>query len=176
MVFGNCGVLQCPTFDGKAYVEMSTIDSELSHDLDEAIQSKCGTYLEAQIQGSKVDAEEGNLTILAAGDANLFTRLQSCFKAMSKNSFYLGKFLYFNTHKIIKYNQKYNSYYLKLGGVGFGCKMNLVLQTLAGITVAGLGEALALAERVQLKIQDVIEILRNTHLSSPLVLSKANCK
>jgi hypothetical protein len=43
-----------------------------------------------QIQGSKTQAEEGTLIILAAGDRTLFDDCQSCFKAMSKNSFYLG--------------------------------------------------------------------------------------
>lgn len=43
-----------------------------------------------QIQGSKTQAEEGTLIILAAGDRSLFDDCQSCFKAMSKNSFYLG--------------------------------------------------------------------------------------
>lgn len=42
------------------------------------------------MQGSKVEAEEGTLVILAAGDKSLFDDCQSCFIAMSKNSFYLG--------------------------------------------------------------------------------------
>lgn len=47
--------------------------------------------MEAQMQGSKVEAEEGTLVILAAGDKSLFDECQSCFIAMSKNSFYLGR-------------------------------------------------------------------------------------
>jgi 3-hydroxyisobutyrate dehydrogenase-like beta-hydroxyacid dehydrogenase len=46
--------------------------------------------LEAQIQGSKVQAEEGTLVILAAGDRSLFDDCQSCFQAMGRNSFYFG--------------------------------------------------------------------------------------
>lgn len=52
---------------------------------------KGGRYLEAQVQGSKTQAEEGTLVILAAGDRSLFDDCQSCFEAMGKNSFYLGK-------------------------------------------------------------------------------------
>lgn len=92
VVFGNCGVLQSPSFDNKGYVEMTTIDEVLSRDIAEAVSSKNGTYLEAQIQGSKFEAEEGTLVILAAGDRDLFTICQTCFEAMGKNSFYLGKF------------------------------------------------------------------------------------
>ena len=57
----------------------------------QAINAKGGRYLEAQVQGSKTQAEEGTLVILAAGDRSLFDDCQSCFKAMGKNSFYLGK-------------------------------------------------------------------------------------
>lgn len=43
------------------------------------------------IQGSKVEAEEGNLVFMAAGDKTLFDDCQSSFCAIAKNSFYLGK-------------------------------------------------------------------------------------
>lgn len=56
----------------------------------QAITGKGGRYLEAQVQGSKTEAEEGTLVILAAGDRSLFDDCQSCFEAMGKNSFYLG--------------------------------------------------------------------------------------
>jgi 3-hydroxyisobutyrate dehydrogenase len=50
MVFGNCGVLQARSIsNGKGYVEMTGIDSETSQDIAEAIISKGGRYLEAQV-------------------------------------------------------------------------------------------------------------------------------
>lgn len=120
MVFGNCGVLQATTVsDSKGYVEMTGIDAETSQDIADAILSKGGRYLEAQIQGSKMQAEEGTLIILAAGERSLFEECQSCFKAMGRNSFYLGE-------------------------VGNASKMNLVLQMMAGVTLAALAEAMAL--------------------------------
>lgn len=92
MVFGNCGVLQAATLsDGKGYVEMTGIDPETSQDISEAIQSRGGKYLEAPLQGSKLQADEGTLIILASGDRNLFDECQTCFEAMGKNSFFLGK-------------------------------------------------------------------------------------
>jgi 3-hydroxyisobutyrate dehydrogenase len=51
MVFGNCGVLQARSLSsGKGYVEMTGIDSETSQDIAEAIISKGGRYLEAQVR------------------------------------------------------------------------------------------------------------------------------
>ncbi|EJY58038.1 AAEL017189-PA [Aedes aegypti] len=75
LVFGNCGVLSA-NLVGKGYVEMTGVDPETSHDIAEQIISKGGRYLEAQIQGSKNQAEEGTLIILAAGERVLFEECQ----------------------------------------------------------------------------------------------------
>lgn len=146
MVFGNCGVLQEINAD-KSYVEMTGIDAETSQDIAEAINNRGGRYLEAQVQGSKVQAEEGTLVILAAGERTLFDDCQSCFQAMGKNSFYLGE-------------------------VGNASKMNLVLQVTAGVTLAGLAEGMALADRAGLQQKDVLEIMELTALACPLMIEK----
>lgn len=53
MVFGNCGVLSSGSlFEGKGYVEMTSIDAETSQDIAEGINSKGGRYLEAQVSYS----------------------------------------------------------------------------------------------------------------------------
>ncbi|XP_012273694.1 putative oxidoreductase GLYR1 homolog [Orussus abietinus] len=146
MVFGNCGVLMEISPD-KGYVEMTGIDAETSQDIAEAINAKGGRYLEAQVQGSKTQAQEGTLVILAAGDRSLFDECQSCFEAMGKNSFYLGE-------------------------VGNASKMNLVLQLMAGVTLAGLAESMALADRAGLQQKDVLEVLELTSLACPAILDK----
>lgn len=74
-----------------------------------------------KIQGSRNQAEEGTLIILAAGEQTLFEECQTCFEAMGKNSFYLGD-------------------------VGNASKMNLILQMLAGVSVAAVAEALSLGK------------------------------
>jgi 3-hydroxyisobutyrate dehydrogenase len=79
LVFGNCGVLQ-EINTTKGYVEMTGIDSDTSQDIAEAISLKGGRYLEAQIQGSKSQAQDGTLVILVAGDRSLFDDCQSCFQ------------------------------------------------------------------------------------------------
>ncbi|XP_028036957.1 putative oxidoreductase GLYR1 homolog isoform X2 [Bombyx mandarina] len=147
MVFGNCGVLHCPTLESKGYVEMTSIDADTSHDIVEAISGKGGRYLEAQIQGSKTQAEEGTLIVLAAGDRSLFDDCQSCFKAMSKNSFYLGE-------------------------IGNASKMNSVLQVVGGVSLAALAEGLALADRAGLSQADLLDVLALTPLASPHLILK----
>ncbi|XP_026689060.1 putative oxidoreductase GLYR1 homolog, partial [Diaphorina citri] len=146
LIFGNCGVLS-ETTTSKGYVEMTGIDPETSQDIAEAIVNKGGRYLEAQIQGSKTQAEEGKLVILAAGDRSLFEDCQSCFIAMGVNSFYMGE-------------------------VGNASKMNLVMQLMNGIILAGLTEGMALADRAGLKQKDLLEIISLTSLNCPMILNK----
>lgn len=59
-----------------------------------AISARGGRYLEAMIQGSKTEAEEGNLVCMSAGNKTLFDDCQSTFCAIAKNSFFLGKPLF----------------------------------------------------------------------------------
>lgn len=146
LIFGNCGVLS-ETTSSKGYVEMTGIDPETSKDISEAIMSKGGRYLEAQMQGSKTQAEEGKLVILAAGDRSLFEDCQSCFIAMGVNSFYMGD-------------------------VGNASKMNLLMQLMHGIFLAGLTEVMALADRAGLKQKDFLEIVSLTSISCPMILNK----
>jgi len=57
--------------------------------------SRGGRFLESMIQGSKIEAEEGNLVCLAAGDKTLYDDCSTVFKAIAKNSVYIGKTIIF---------------------------------------------------------------------------------
>ncbi|KAH8279722.1 hypothetical protein KR054_003134 [Drosophila jambulina] len=148
LVFGNCGVLQLKDLNNKAYVEMSTIDPETSLDIGEGIKQCNGRYLEAQIHGSRQDAADGMLIILAGGDRTVFEDCHSCFKTIAKNTFFLGT------------------------DVGNACKVNLILQTILGVSMVGLAEALALADRFSISLKDIIDIFDLTSMRSPMLLAK----
>jgi len=45
------------------------------------------------IQGSKPEAEQGNLVCISAGDKTVFDDCESVFSTISKTSFYLGIYL-----------------------------------------------------------------------------------
>lgn len=57
----------------------------------QAVIAKGGRYLEAMVQGSKIEAEEGTLVCMTAGDKSLYDDCESAFSAISKTSFFLGK-------------------------------------------------------------------------------------
>ncbi|CAO1360699.1 unnamed protein product [Diamesa tonsa] len=149
-VFGNYGILAAKNLsDKKGFVEMTTIDAETSQDIAAALSDKGARFLEAQIQGSKSQAEEGTLIILAAGDRTLFEDCQTCFEAMGRNSFYLGD-------------------------VGNATKMNLVLQTMSGICIGGLAEAMALADKSGIQKKDVLEVLSMSRMRSDMLMDKGS--
>ncbi|KFM74965.1 putative oxidoreductase GLYR1-like protein, partial [Stegodyphus mimosarum] len=153
LVFGNCGVLKaletCGDV-GKGYVEMTSIDPDTSREIAEAISTNGGKYLEAPINGSKKQAEEGTLFILAAGDRALFADCETCFHAMGNHAYYISC------------------------EVGNGSKMNLILSMLLGTTYAALSEAMALIERAKLSQDDFLEILTLGSLHCPALIDKGH--
>ncbi|CAH1102950.1 unnamed protein product [Psylliodes chrysocephalus] len=146
---GNCGITKVgDSFHGKGYVEMTSIDPQSSKDMCEIIKSKGGRYLEAQVQGSKNEADEGSLVVLTAGDKSLFVDCQSCFKAMGKTAFFLGD-------------------------VGYATKTNLILQLMKGVALVGMAEGLALADRCGISSKDVLNIFNLTNLACGYLSNKA---
>jgi len=126
---------------------MTGIDPDTSQDIAEAISLKGGRYLEAQVQGSKDQSQDGSLVVLVAGDKSLFEDAHSCFQAMSKYSYHLGE-------------------------VGNASRMNLVLQMMSGVALAGLAEGMALADRAGLQQKDILEVLQLTGLACPMMIEK----
>lgn len=149
IVFGNCGVLS-EIKTGKSYVELTTMDPEVSNDISEAIIARGGRYVEASMIGNgKQQAEEGNLILVLAGDKSLFDDCKSTFQAISSHAFYLG------------------------GNIGDASKMGLVISMLAGNLIGALSESMALADRTGLSNKDLLEILEISPLSCPTLLTKA---
>lgn len=150
--YGNCGVVpptaSMDSLKGKGYVEMTGVDPDTSKDIRERIENCGGRYLEAQVQGSKSEAESANLIILTAGDKTLFKECQGCFKAMGKTAFYLG-------------------------AAGYATKVNLILQLMKGIALAGLAEGFALADRSGISSKDLLKIFNLTNLANPFLTGKA---
>jgi len=149
IVFGNCGVIS-EIKSNKGYVELTTMDPEVSNDISEAIISRGGRFLEASMIGNgKKQAEDGNLILVLAGDKSLFDDCKSTFEAISSHAFYLG------------------------GNTGDASKMGLVISMLTGNLIGALAESMALADRTGLSNKDLLEILSLSPLSCPTLLTKA---
>jgi 3-hydroxyisobutyrate dehydrogenase len=135
----------------KGLVMLSSIDCETSRDISKALMMTGSVrYLEAQVQGSRKQAKEGSLLIIASGDQSLFNDCKSCFRAIAKDARYLGE-----------ENEA-------------AVKMNLVLQTVAGVQLAAVSEALALADTFELQLRDILEIIGISNLKSEFIMEKGH--
>ncbi|ESO02559.1 hypothetical protein HELRODRAFT_106726 [Helobdella robusta] len=146
LVFANCGVLQGIS-PGKGYVDMSTVDVETIKDVQEAVVSKGGRFLEAPVIGNRMLARAGQLVVLAAGDKALYDDCYSCFQAISKHKFHLGE-------------------------VGSATKMKLVLTLIFGSALSGLAECLALSTKLGLDNTEVMKIISHSSISSIFIHEK----
>ncbi|GFV95523.1 putative oxidoreductase GLYR1 homolog [Trichonephila clavipes] len=94
VVFGNRGILQgfqkCKTAT-KGFVVLSALDLQISQEIASAVTSEGGNYLDAPIRGSIFDAEASTLLIIVAGVREFFNDCVTCFHAISKHAFYLGR-------------------------------------------------------------------------------------
>ncbi|XP_058205467.1 glyoxylate/succinic semialdehyde reductase 1 [Rhododendron vialii] len=146
VVFDKDGALEqiCP---GKGYIDMSTVDSDTSTKISEAITSKGGYFLEAPVSGSKKPAEDGQLVILAAGEKTLYEEALPAFDVMGKKSFFLGK-------------------------VGNGAKMKLVVNMIMGSMMNAFSEGLILADKSGLSSQTLLDVLDLGAISNPMFKMK----
>lgn len=122
------------------------------------------------IQGSKSDAEDGNLVCLLAGDNSLYRDCKSTFEAMSKKSSYLSKIKSF--YKLFIIIILFQYFYFLGDQVGAATKLNLILHSIKAVSLAGLAEGMALAARAEISHTTMLETLGMTSLKCPLLIEK----
>jgi 3-hydroxyisobutyrate dehydrogenase-like beta-hydroxyacid dehydrogenase len=132
---------------GTIVLEMSTISPESSRKL-HGLGAESGIeVLDVAISGSTPAAEQGTLTLLAGGDQDLFRAAEPIFQAIARQ-------------------------YFLLGGPGSGTAMKLVVNTLLGIGMQAIAEAVVLGETVGLNRERLLEVLSKTAVIAPAHLGK----
>ncbi len=132
---------------GTVVLEMSTISPESSREL-QRIGARGGIdVLDVAISGSTTSAEEGNLTLLVGGNAELFRTAKPIFQAVAKQ-------------------------YFLLGGPGAGTAMKLVVNTMLGVGMQAIAEAVALGEKTGLDRKRLLEVLSKTAVIAPAHVGK----
>lgn len=91
-VKNNCGSLKKMSEHGKrkGFVDMTSMDPRCSKCICKTIETNGGRYLEASLIRSKIDAGEGTLLILTAGDESLYEECKNCFDDISKSHLFVG--------------------------------------------------------------------------------------
>ncbi|CAH1393622.1 unnamed protein product [Nezara viridula] len=147
LMFSHGGVIMHMTPE-KSFIDLSSSDVQSSLDMSEAVFSIGSRYLEVRLHGTKKDAENGNIICLSAGDESLYNDCQFFYQSCSKQSFFMGE-------------------------TGNASRLYLIIESVAGVALAGLGECMALADRAGLDPKDVLEIIKISQINCPLIVEKA---
>ena len=132
---------------GTVVLEMSTISPESSRELHRLGARGGIDVLDVAISGSTTAAEEGILTLLVGGNPELFRAAKPIFQAVAKQ-------------------------YFLLGGSGSGTAMKLVVNTLLGVGMQAIAEAVALGEKTGLDRERLLEVLSKTAVIAPAHVGK----
>jgi 3-hydroxyisobutyrate dehydrogenase-like beta-hydroxyacid dehydrogenase len=132
---------------GTVVLEMSTISPECSREL-HRLGARVGVdVLDVAISGSTPAAEEGILTLLAGGNRELFRAAKPIFQLIAKQ-------------------------YFLLGGPGSGTAMKLVVNTLLGVGMQAIAEAVCLGEKSGIDRDQLLAVLSKTAVVAPAHVGK----
>lgn len=132
---------------GTIVLEMSTISPDSSRELHRRGAQGGIEVMDVAISGSTPAAEQGVLTLLVGGNQELFRAAQPIFQAVAKK-------------------------YFLLGAPGSGTAMKLVVNTLLGVGMQAIAEAVALGQKVGLNRERLLDVLSQTALIAPAHLGK----
>ncbi len=132
---------------GTAVLEMSTISPETSRELHNVGAQHGIDVLDVAISGSTPAAEQGILTLLAGGNRELFRAAEPIFQTIAKQ-------------------------YFLLGDAGSGTAMKLVVNTLLGVGMQAIAEAVVLGEKAGLDRDRLLEVLSKTAVIAPAHVGK----
>ena len=146
VMFGPDGAL-AGARAGTIVVEMSTVNPRASRRLHEAARSKGVAVLDAPVSGSTVQAEQGQLVMFVGGEEDVYQSCQPILAVLGSKTFYLGP-------------------------SGAGATMKLCVNTLLGLGVQALAEAIALGVKAGLPRERFLQVLGETAVVSPSQKSK----
>jgi 3-hydroxyisobutyrate dehydrogenase-like beta-hydroxyacid dehydrogenase len=132
---------------GLLVIDMSTVYPETSQDLARRGSERGVNVLDVTISGSTPAAEKGLLTLFGGGDKACFDAAESIFRVIGRRHFHLGP-------------------------SGAGATMKLVVNTLLGIGMQAIAEAVALGEKAGLDRKRLLDVLSQTAVVAPAHVGK----
>ena len=132
---------------GSLVIEMSTVYPKTSEELSRLGAERGVDVLDVTISGSTPAAEQGALTLFGGGDLERFAAAESIFRVIARKYFHLGP-------------------------SGSGATMKLVVNTLLGIGMQAIAEAVELGEKAGLDRNRLLDVLSQTAVVAPAHLGK----
>jgi 3-hydroxyisobutyrate dehydrogenase len=132
---------------GALVIDMSTVNPETSRELSKLGSERGVDVLDVTISGSTPAAEQGALTLFGGGDQGCFDASESIFRVIARKWFYLGL-------------------------SGSGATMKLVVNSLLGVGMQAIAEAVALGEKSGLDRNRLLDVLSQTAVVAPAHVGK----
>jgi len=132
---------------GSRVIDLSTVYPETSQELSRLGSEHGVEVLDVTISGSTPAAEKGLLTLFGGGEKECFDGAESIFRVIAQKYFYLGP-------------------------SGSGATMKLVVNTLLGIGMQAIAEAVALGEKAGLDRNRLLDVLSQTAVVAPAHVGK----
>jgi 3-hydroxyisobutyrate dehydrogenase-like beta-hydroxyacid dehydrogenase len=146
VMLGQNGVL-AGTHAGSIIIDMSTVSPHTSRHLFQAAREKGVAMIDAAVSGSVPQVDQGSLVIFVGGDHQTYEQCKPILDVLGINSFYMG-------------------------ASGMGSTMKLVVNTLLGLGMQALAEAIALGEKAGLEKGLLLDVLGQTTVLTPGQKSK----
>jgi len=127
---------------GSRVIDLSTVYPETSQELSRLGAEHGVEVLDVTISGSTPAAEKGLLTLFGGGNKECFDGAESIFRVIAQKYFYLGS-------------------------SGSGATMKLVVNTLLGVGMQAIAEAVALGEKAGLDRNRLLDVLSQTAVVAP---------
>jgi 3-hydroxyisobutyrate dehydrogenase len=132
---------------GSLVIDLSTVSPQTSRELSRLGSERGVGVLDVTISGSTPAAEQGALTLFGGGDQGCFAAAESIFRVIARKYFYLGP-------------------------SGSGATMKLVVNSLLGIGMQAIAEAVALGEKAGLDRNRLLDVLSETAVVAPAHVGK----
>lgn len=145
VVFAAEGILS-GIKEGQVAVDMSTVRPAMSLREHKAYTKRGVDFLDAPVFGSKSEAVEARLWIMAAGDKAIYEKVKPVLEHLGQTVHYFGK-------------------------NGNAAAMKLVGNLIVALEMEALAEGLLLAQRAGLDLDTVMEIVKVADFRSPLLVS-----
>jgi 3-hydroxyisobutyrate dehydrogenase-like beta-hydroxyacid dehydrogenase len=145
VVFGANGILSGIN-TGQIAMDMSTVLPATSLREQEAYSKRGADFLDAPVFGSKKEAADGKLWILAAGKRDTFEKVKPVLQHLGQTIHYFGK-------------------------NGNAAGMKLVGNLIVALEMEALAEGLVLAQKAGLDLSTVMEVVKVADFRSPLLVS-----
>jgi 3-hydroxyisobutyrate dehydrogenase-like beta-hydroxyacid dehydrogenase len=116
------------------FVECSTVAPETARELADGLRKRGASAIDASVSGSTVPAEKGELVLLVGGDQGLYERCEGLFEPLAKETHFMGE-------------------------SGAGAMTKLVVNTLLGVNMQALAEAIALGVSSGLDREKLLDVL-----------------